>query len=77
MDPPFACPICKAAVTPELKTFPFCSERCRLLDLGAWLDERYRVARPLASAAGAAKGVSEDGEEGGPGAGESDVDSSD
>jgi endogenous inhibitor of DNA gyrase (YacG/DUF329 family) len=23
---------------------PFCSERCRLVDLGAWLDGRYRVA---------------------------------
>jgi endogenous inhibitor of DNA gyrase (YacG/DUF329 family) len=23
---------------------PFCSERCRLLDLGAWASERYRVA---------------------------------
>jgi len=23
---------------------PFCSERCRLIDLGAWLDGRYRVA---------------------------------
>ncbi|MFW5751415.1 MAG: DNA gyrase inhibitor YacG [Planctomycetota bacterium] len=23
---------------------PFCSERCRRLDLGAWVDERYRVA---------------------------------
>ena len=22
---------------------PFCSERCRLLDLGNWIDERYRV----------------------------------
>ncbi len=22
---------------------PFCSERCRLLDLGAWMDGRYRV----------------------------------
>lgn len=22
---------------------PFCSERCRLLDLGSWLDGRYRV----------------------------------
>lgn len=21
--------------------FPFCSDRCRLLDLGAWLDEKY------------------------------------
>lgn len=22
---------------------PFCSERCRLIDLGAWIEERYRV----------------------------------
>jgi len=25
---------------------PFCSLECRLIDLGAWLDERYRVAGP-------------------------------
>jgi len=23
---------------------PFCSERCRLIDLGAWADETYRIA---------------------------------
>jgi len=23
---------------------PFCSERCRLIDLGAWADEAYRIA---------------------------------
>jgi uncharacterized protein len=23
---------------------PFCSERCRLIDLGAWVTERYRVS---------------------------------
>jgi len=22
---------------------PFCSERCKLIDLGAWADDRYRV----------------------------------
>ena len=22
---------------------PFCSERCRLIDLGAWTEERYRI----------------------------------
>jgi len=22
---------------------PFCSLRCRLIDLGVWLDERYRI----------------------------------
>jgi hypothetical protein len=27
------------------RTRPFCSERCRLLDLGAWMDGRYRVAQ--------------------------------
>jgi endogenous inhibitor of DNA gyrase (YacG/DUF329 family) len=29
---------------------PFCSLSCRLIDLGAWLDERYRVAGPELSA---------------------------
>jgi uncharacterized protein len=24
--------------------FPFCSSRCRLIDLGRWLGENYRVA---------------------------------
>lgn len=24
--------------------FPFCSDRCRLIDLGAWFEESYRVA---------------------------------
>jgi endogenous inhibitor of DNA gyrase (YacG/DUF329 family) len=27
--------------------FPFCSERCRLLDLGAWSAERYVVSEPI------------------------------
>lgn len=35
------CPICKSPVARESKTFPFCSERCRLLDLGNWLDGKY------------------------------------
>jgi hypothetical protein len=30
------------AVTPEWR--PFCSERCKLLDLSNWVDGRYRVA---------------------------------
>ncbi len=32
---------------PLPKHFPFCSERCRLLDLGKWFDEEYRIERPL------------------------------
>lgn len=27
--------------------YPFCSERCRLAELNAWLDERYVIERPL------------------------------
>ena len=27
--------------------FPFCSERCRLLDLGAWASEKYVVSDPI------------------------------
>jgi hypothetical protein len=38
------CPICKQSVTWEGNPFrPFCSERCKLIDLDNWLEERYRV----------------------------------
>ena len=38
------CPQCGTPVpwTPESKWRPFCSERCRTIDLGAWASERYR-----------------------------------
>ncbi len=40
-----ACPICEAEVawTPESRWRPFCSERCKLIDLGQWATEKYRV----------------------------------
>ena len=39
------CPRCGAPVewTPEAPFRPFCSERCKLIDLGAWAAESYRV----------------------------------
>ena len=42
---PGACPICKKPVPPraENRAFPFCSDRCKLVDLGKWLGEEYRV----------------------------------
>jgi len=43
----FRCPVCRKPSRPAEPGFPFCSKRCRLIDLGAWLDERYRVSRPL------------------------------
>jgi uncharacterized protein len=42
------CPICKKPTDSERDAeFPFCSERCRLLDLGAWSSERYVVSDPI------------------------------
>jgi len=38
------CPVCDARVNLEATpTAPFCSERCRLIDLGRWLDEGYSL----------------------------------
>ena len=38
------CPICRAEVVFEGNPFrPFCSERCKLIDLGAWAGEKYRI----------------------------------
>lgn len=39
------CPQCGRLTlyTPENPFRPFCSERCRLIDLGAWADESYKI----------------------------------
>jgi endogenous inhibitor of DNA gyrase (YacG/DUF329 family) len=39
------CPICRQSITNarEKSTAPFCSDRCRLLDLGRWLSDTYRI----------------------------------
>jgi len=60
------CPICKKPVPDDRtasggKFFPFCSERCKLIDLGRWLDGKYQIP------------VEEDADEDGPG---EDLDSS-
>jgi uncharacterized protein len=42
------CPICRKATDSETDAdFPFCSERCRLLDLGNWASEKYVVSEPV------------------------------
>jgi endogenous inhibitor of DNA gyrase (YacG/DUF329 family) len=42
------CPMCKSETDSDLQAdFPFCSERCRLLDLGAWASEKYVVSDPV------------------------------
>jgi len=40
------CPICKKEVPPGGVFVPFCGDRCRLIDLGAWASEKYRVPGP-------------------------------
>ena len=39
------CPVCEAAVSidPPPATFPFCSDRCKVIDLGKWLSGSYRI----------------------------------
>jgi len=42
-----SCPICKKPTDSEADAeFPFCSERCRLLDLGNWASEKYVISEP-------------------------------
>jgi len=40
-----ACPICKKDSGPRAQNtaFPFCSARCKMVDLGKWLNEEYRA----------------------------------
>lgn len=44
------CPVCRKPARPraENRSAPFCSDRCRLIDLGKWLGEEYRVPGPRA-----------------------------
>lgn len=41
------CPQCGKVIEERGPHFPFCSERCRLVDLSRWLDGEYRISRPL------------------------------
>lgn len=39
------CPVCKKTTTWEENPWrPFCSERCKLIDLGKWASEEYKIA---------------------------------
>ena len=40
------CPICKRSVERAAPESPFCSDRCRLLDLGNWASGEYKVPLP-------------------------------
>jgi len=40
------CPICGKDVPFDDPNMPFCSDRCRLLDLGNWASEKYVISSP-------------------------------
>jgi len=41
------CPTCRKVVLRSEPEFPFCSERCRLIDLGKWASGGYVISSPL------------------------------
>jgi endogenous inhibitor of DNA gyrase (YacG/DUF329 family) len=45
-----SCPICKKAVKNTDSDFPFCSDRCRTIDLGKWASGGYVVSSPVSDA---------------------------
>ena len=47
-QPRFKCPVCKNVGNWFARPYgPFCSRRCRLVDLGKWLNEEHAVSEPL------------------------------
>ena len=44
------CPTCRTPVADSAATFPFCSARCKTIDLGRWFNEDYKVTRPVEQA---------------------------
>ena len=41
------CPTCKTIVLRQDPEFPFCSDRCRLIDLGKWASGAYVISTPI------------------------------
>lgn len=44
------CPVCKKAVKSTDSDFPFCSDRCRVIDLGKWSSGSYVISSPVKDA---------------------------
>ena len=44
MPPRVKCPTCRRETDWDNNPHrPFCSDRCQLIDLGGWTEERYRI----------------------------------
>lgn len=51
------CPTCRREIDWASSPYrPFCSERCRLIDLGAWLSEKHAIPSDAAPVEGGADG---------------------
>jgi uncharacterized protein len=45
--PSLRCPTCRTIVLAGDANFPFCSDRCRLIDLGRWASGGYVISTPI------------------------------
>jgi endogenous inhibitor of DNA gyrase (YacG/DUF329 family) len=47
-SPKSSCPICRRTLPKgkATETYPFCTPRCKLVDLGNWLGDGYVIAGP-------------------------------
>jgi endogenous inhibitor of DNA gyrase (YacG/DUF329 family) len=45
--PHLRCPTCRTIVLRTQEDFPFCSDRCRLIDLGKWASGAYKISSPI------------------------------
>ena len=41
------CPTCRTIVVRTDEYFPFCSDRCRVIDLGKWASGAYKISSPV------------------------------
>jgi uncharacterized protein len=41
------CPTCRALVLEVNEDYPFCSDRCRRIDLGKWASGDYKISTPV------------------------------
>jgi endogenous inhibitor of DNA gyrase (YacG/DUF329 family) len=41
------CPTCRTLVLADNDDFPFCSDRCRRIDLGKWASGDYKISTPV------------------------------
>ena len=41
------CPVCKKKVAFKSENMPFCSDRCRIIDLGDWASEKHVISSPI------------------------------